>query len=92
MRILSQGIWIFICFTRLYLGSTNVSSQESALIALYDATGGSRWTNHDNWLDESAPLSEWYGITCDDFGNVIIIDLNNNNLRGNHLVLLRNSH
>lgn len=56
------------------------------LIDLYNSTNGQNWTNNTNWLTD-APLSEWYGITTDDEGNVSSIDLSDNNLTG-HIVNL----
>lgn len=56
-------------------------SQKEALIALYDATDGNNWTNNTNWCTE-ADLTEWYGIRCDYYGNIISLDLSNNNLTG----------
>ncbi len=51
-----------------------------ALVALYNATNGSSWTNNSNWL--SGPVYQWYGITINNQGRVTGIDLHNNNLSG----------
>ena len=55
--------------------------ERSALIALYKATGGSKWKNKSNWCSDN-PVSEWYGISTDGAGRVVEIDLNQNNLAG----------
>lgn len=39
------------------------------------------WTNSTNWMTDT-PWSEWYGITTDDEGHLIAIDLSENNLTG----------
>ena len=52
-----------------------------ALIALYNSAGGPSWTNNDNWLSD-APIGKWYGVTTDDTGRVIILDLMENQLSG----------
>ncbi len=57
------------------------SPDRDALIALYDATYGWRWTNDDNWLSD-LPLSEWHGVSVDDDGRVIGLFLSNNGLVG----------
>ncbi|MDE2876517.1 MAG: hypothetical protein OXU69_13140 [Gemmatimonadota bacterium] len=57
------------------------TADRAALVALYNATGGPDWTNHDNWLSDK-PLDEWYGITADESGQVIAIDLGDNHLAG----------
>ena len=44
------------------LEPTAVTTERSALIALYHATDGANWKNNDNWLSD-APLNTWYGIT-----------------------------
>ena len=39
-----------------------LAAQREAMIDLYKATNGDKWTNNDNWCTD-APLSDWYGIT-----------------------------
>jgi len=51
-----------------------------ALIALYDATDGSNWTNNANWL--SGPIGTWHGVTVDAEGRVSQLQLNENGLNG----------
>ncbi len=51
------------------------------LIALYDKTGGSDWTNNSNWKTFE-PVSTWYGISTNDEGQVTGISLEDNNLNG----------
>ena len=51
------------------------------LVALYAATDGDNWRDRTNWFTD-VPLGEWYGITTDDQGNVIGINLQDNNLNG----------
>ena len=67
------------------LASTPVATTETTdrdvLVALYHATDGDNWTNNDNWLSD-APLGTWYGVTTDDSGRVIELDLWYNNLSG----------
>ncbi|MBQ8485403.1 MAG: hypothetical protein IJ534_04600 [Bacteroidaceae bacterium] len=57
------------------------ATERKALMDLYNATGGNKWTHHDNW-GSNKPLKEWYGIEVDDNGHVYWIDLSDNNLRG----------
>ena len=51
------------------------------LVSLYEETDGGNWTNSDGWLT-AAPLGEWYGVTTNEFGRVVAIDLTGNNLSG----------
>jgi len=57
------------------------ASVRDALAALYEATDGANWNNHTNWLSD-APLGEWYGVTTDDHGRVVELDLSQNQLSG----------
>ena len=68
----------------VYYGQTYVpegTSFRDALVALYNATDGANWTNNRNWLSEE-PLDEWFGVTADDDGRVIELDLSQNQLNG----------
>ena len=58
-----------------------VSPDRDALIALYNATDGARWTRNDNWLSDR-PIAEWVGVFTDDKGRVDEIGLNSNGLSG----------
>ena len=51
-----------------------------ALVALYKATNGDNWKNNSGWLTDS--VYKWYGISLNDNGKVINIDLHTNNLIG----------
>ncbi len=51
------------------------------LEALYRSVGGEAWTSSHNWLTD-APLSQWYGVQVDDKGEVVSLDLSNNDLTG----------
>ena len=52
-----------------------------ALEALYNAAGGSGWTDHTNWGSEK-PLSNWYGVAVDRDGCVTRLILKDNQLTG----------
>ena len=53
----------------------------AALMALYNGTAGSNWTNNTNWASDK-PLGQWNGVTADDDGRVIWLNLHHNNLTG----------
>jgi photosystem II stability/assembly factor-like uncharacterized protein/Leucine-rich repeat (LRR) protein len=59
----------------------NNPDDSAALTALYNSSGGSNWTNKDNWLTDR-PFAHWYGVTADITGRVIMLNLENNNLKG----------
>ena len=52
-----------------------------ALVALYESTSGSEWTNSANWLSLKT-LSQWHGVVVDRNGEVVRLDLGDNNLVG----------
>ena len=57
-------------------------TDRQALMALYNSTGGSAWTNNTDW-DSAQALSMWYGVRVDDAsGRVAWLELPGNNLRG----------
>jgi Leucine-rich repeat (LRR) protein len=66
------------------------NSERQALIALFGATGGDRWSKNDDWLSENSHVPadkgtecEWHGISCnDDQTHVIGVDLSANQLVG----------
>ncbi len=56
-------------------------SDRDVLVTLYEATDGDNWLENDNWLS-SRPIGEWYGVTADDSGRVIELNLYENELSG----------
>ena len=53
--------------------------EKEALLAIYEAAGGSDWTVNSGW--DSDDITTWYGVTISD-GTVTGINLSNNNLTG----------
>ena len=51
------------------------------LSSLYHAADGPSWRNNENWLTD-APLGDWHGVEVDGAGNVVRIELSQNNLSG----------
>ena len=51
------------------------------LVKLYRDTKGKQWTIQDNWL-QSTTVESWYGVTVEN-GDVVALELPNNNLVGN---------
>jgi hypothetical protein len=65
----------------LYSISSAISQDSLAMVDLYNATGGSQWTNATNWLT-TAPLDTWNGVTVRN-SRLLGLQLNGNNLKGN---------
>ena len=56
-------------------------SDTEDLERFYEATGGERWHQNENWNSQE-PLREWHGVDTDEDGNVISLRLADNNLSG----------
>ena len=70
-------IVILLCQATL----TSAQTSREALGLLYKATDGKHWLRREGWMSHR-PLDQWEGITCNDNGEIIKIDLSENNLRG----------
>lgn len=57
------------------------AEDRAALIALYSKAAGDAWDNSKGWCTD-APLAYWHGVSVDDQGRVVRLDLSYNNLVG----------
>ena len=74
-------LWRYVAESDLEDANIPICSDWEALAALYEAAGGDDWVDNDNWLSD-APLSTWFGVTTDEDGRVIALELAENELRG----------
>jgi hypothetical protein len=58
------------------------STQRAALLSFWESTGGKNWRTVDNWGNGDPCWDAWYGVTCDEHGHVIAIELVDNYLIG----------
>ena len=58
------------------------AQDRNALVALYNSTDGPSWRNNVNWLSDSEPLGNWFGVSTDGNGCVVVLYLDNNGLSG----------
>ena len=70
-----------LTFTIAVTERVAASTDRAALVALYEATGGSGWTDDTHWLSER-PIGEWFGVGTDVSGRVIDLHLDENGLTG----------
>ena len=68
-------------YTVKVLHDGTVGSDRDVLIALYNSTGGSGWTNNTHW-DSAQSLDMWHGVYTNNDGRVVEINLSENNLSG----------
>lgn len=90
LRVLRFRSSLFIAFLGLLLGlfsqrvaaqTAPVSDEYQALAELYNSTNGAGWGQSDNWLTGDSPCG-WYGVTCNETGQVIRLELASNQLIG----------
>ena len=58
-----------------------VTGLREELVELFEALRGEYWTRRDNWGTD-APIDEWYGVTTDEGGRIVKLELSNNGLQG----------
>ncbi|CAB1106361.1 unnamed protein product [Ectocarpus sp. CCAP 1310/34] len=56
-------------------------TDRDALVAMYRATGGEKWSTSQNW-DTDSDLKTWHGVNVNDQGRVVKLELGFNNLEG----------
>jgi hypothetical protein len=68
--------------------SPNVPCSEDLgkFVAFYNNLNGASWTNKTGWeegaVGEDCDICQWYGVTCNNNGEVIGLNLSDNNLSG----------
>ncbi|MYB98433.1 MAG: hypothetical protein F4X60_07755, partial [Gemmatimonadetes bacterium] len=60
---------------------TVLHPDRAALVAFFEAAGGSGWTRRTNWLTE-APVKDWHGVLALEDGRVSGLKLDDNGLAG----------
>ena len=58
------------------LAQTSTETDRDALVALYNATNGPRWSSNEGWLSD-APISKWAGFApFEDLGALLVLRQN----------------
>lgn len=67
-----------------YFDQVPDSLEHAILVGIYQKLDGPHWTHRDRWLEgnTNSDFAKWFGITVE-FGDVVEINLQNNNLSGN---------
>jgi len=56
---------VLVLFSISYAHAQIPTAEREALIALYNATNGSGWTDNSGWVTGTAGTEcTWYGVTC----------------------------
>ena len=86
--ILSSPLF-FYCSPGPSAGST-FETDRDVLLHLYRTTCGESWKYRDGWAENAEDLSSWYGVTTDENGRVVKLELQGKEIerqfRGNNLV------
>lgn len=83
MKSLNKYICL-ILLTIIFSTTTHAivpQAERDALVALYDSTDGTNWTNNSNWLVGDPCDDGWFGVICGS-NTITIVRLFNNNLVG----------
>ena len=81
---------VSIAIMALRQGSCSMASTDrGALVGLYMATSGARWSRNGNW-NTDAGLSTWDGVNVNDQGRVTKLKLERNHVAGGPALLLGN--
>jgi hypothetical protein len=78
VRSYSRGLRGIFSIARGFKG--NLKTDSLALVALYQATDGTGWTNRTNWT--TGRVNTWQGVT-ETGGQITAVNLANNKLTGN---------
>ncbi len=60
---------------------TSPETDRAALEALYNSTDGPNWLRNGNWLSNE-PMNRWFGVTTNDDGRVVGLELGANEMSG----------
>ena len=80
---MNRIVMIVVCALAFVLLSAACGggSDKDVLITLYESTDGDDWEINTNWLTDK-PIEEWRGVVTNDAGEVIGLNLDNNQLSG----------
>ena len=81
MRRISLTSLVILVFASLCASAQVPQGDRDALIAIYNATGGTGWTNDTGWLGAPGTECTWANVFCEG-GRVTSIFLQENNLVG----------
>jgi Leucine-rich repeat (LRR) protein len=82
MRVIRLAVCLLL-FGSLAANAAIPASERDALIALYEATAGTAWTDRSAWLGAPGTECSWFGVNCDETGAAVVsLSLPYNNLVG----------
>eukprot|EP00435_Cladocopium_sp_Y103_P034252 s2949_g8.t2 len=83
MQDMPYGCQYARAYDQSYRNEFQRKAEKAALLEFYNLCGGDFWRNNDNWMPETDPCWDyWYGVTCNEHGYVIKLELPDNRVRG----------
>mmetsp|Transcript_33787 Transcript_33787/g.69160 ORF Transcript_33787/g.69160 Transcript_33787/m.69160 type:complete len:372 (-) Transcript_33787:190-1305(-) len=83
MQDMPYGCQYARAYDQSYQNEFQRKAEKAALLEFYNLCGGDFWRNNDNWMPETDPCWDyWYGVTCNEHGYVIKLELPDNRVRG----------
>lgn len=83
MQALPYGCQYSRAYSTVYLSDLQRQTEKQTLLDLFDSTAGSDWRSNENWDSDLDPCWDyWYGVTCNEHGYVIKVELADNRLVG----------
>ncbi len=83
-------IFLTVLAPQMLVAQCDAESDSLALVDFYYATDGPNWLNNHLWLDNNFPISSWNGVTVNEDGCVIGLELFYNDLEGELPAVLGN--
>mmetsp|Transcript_146453 Transcript_146453/g.255407 ORF Transcript_146453/g.255407 Transcript_146453/m.255407 type:complete len:392 (-) Transcript_146453:87-1262(-) len=79
---LPHGCQYNVSHTKEWQEEDTRKQQLEALNVFYKEMSGDQWRTRDNWGEGDPCWDAWYGVTCDEHGHVIALELSDNRLVG----------
>lgn len=77
-----HGCQFDVSRTGSWTGDPERSKEREVLHFFYQILGGGFWRANDNWNEGDPCWDAWYGVTCNEHGYVIALQLSDNRLEG----------
>ena len=78
-----RAIFVFLLTLTATVEAAIPSNERTALLALFNATGGASWSGNGGWGSAAGTECTWTGVVCNEAGTTVIeLNLGYNNLVG----------
>jgi hypothetical protein len=78
-----QDLKDYYCAEKAKVSASPPEAEEASLREFYNQTGGDNWIDNTGWGgNETTSYCDWFGVSCNDNGQVSALVLGSNNLSG----------